>query len=67
MGGGRSLDETVSFLVQLGPTNTALRDVDDALRARVLTEIRAALEPYHDGSSVRMPAAAWIVSARSPG
>ena len=67
VGGGRSLDETVSFLVQLGPTNTALRDVDDALRARVLTEIRAALEPYHDGSAVRMPAAAWIVSARSPG
>ncbi len=67
VGGGRSLDETVSFLVQLGPTNTALRDADDALRASVLTEIRAALEPYHDGSAVRMPAAAWIVSARSPG
>lgn len=66
IGGGRSLDETVSFLIQLGPMGTALREADAALRARVVSEIRSALEPYHDGSAVCMPAAAWIVSARSP-
>ena len=64
--GGRSLDETVSFVAQIGPAGAALRDADDALRARVLAEVRTALEPYHDGSGVRMPAAAWIVSARRP-
>lgn len=64
--GGRSLDETVSFLMGLGPLGAALREADDELRARVLSEVRLALEPYHDGSGVRMPAAAWIVSARRP-
>jgi SAM-dependent methyltransferase len=66
VGGGRSLDETVSFVMQLGPARTALAEADDELRARVLSEVRTALEPYHDGSGVRMPAAAWIVSARRP-
>ena len=66
VGGGRSLDETVSFVVQLGPAGAALREADDELRARIVSEVRAALEPYHDGSGVRMPAAAWIVSARRP-
>ncbi len=64
--GGRSLEETVSFLIQLGPAGAALRDADDELRARVVAEVRDSLEPYHDGSGVRMPAAAWIVSARRP-
>ncbi len=66
VGGGRSLDETVAFVLQLGPVGAALREVDDELRARVVAEIRVALEPFHDGSGVRMPAAAWIVSARRP-
>ena len=58
VGGGRSLDETVSFVMQLGPTGAALRDADDELRAKVTSEVHSALEPYHDGSGVRMPAAA---------
>ncbi len=66
VGGGRSLDDTVSFVMQLGPAGAALRDAADELRARVVSEVRAALEPYHDGSGVRMPAAAWIVSGRRP-
>ena len=66
VGGGRSLDETVSFVVQLGPAGAALRDADDALRERVVSEVRSALEPYHGEAGVRMPAAAWIVSARRP-
>ena len=66
LGGGRSLDDTVSFVMQLGPAGAALREADDALRARVASEVRAALEPYHDESGVRMPAAAWIVSGRRP-
>ena len=67
VGGGRSLDETVSFVIQLGPAGAALRDADDALRSKVAVEVRSALEPYSDGSGVRMPFAAWIVNARNPG
>jgi SAM-dependent methyltransferase len=66
VGGGGTLDETVAFVAQLGPGCAALREADDELRARVLSEIRVALEPYHDGAGVRMPAAAWIVTARRP-
>jgi SAM-dependent methyltransferase len=66
VGGGRPLDETVTFLAQLGPSGAALREADDALRGRVLGEIRTALEPYQDGGGIRMPAAAWILSARRP-
>ena len=67
VGGGLSLDDTVGFLARLGPAGVALREADEGLRARVLCEIRAALEPYRDGASVRMAAAAWIVNARRPG
>ena len=66
VGGGRSLDETAAFVIQLGPLGAALREGGEELRARVVPEIRSALEPYQDGSGVRMPAAAWIVSARRP-
>lgn len=64
--GGRSLDDTVEFVSQLGPAGAALREADASLRARAQSEIRAALEPYHVASGVRMPAAAWIVTARRP-
>ncbi len=64
IGGGRSLDETVEFIVQLGPVGAALREADNDLRMPVLAAVREALEPYHDGSGVRMPAGAWIVSAQ---
>ena len=64
VGGGGSLDETVRFIIQLGPSGAALRTADDALKARVLSEVRTALEPYYDTGGVRMPAATWVVSAR---
>jgi hypothetical protein len=66
VGGGRTLDETVEFVVQLGPVGNALREADDETRARVLADVRSAIEPYQDESGVRMPAGVWIVSARRP-
>jgi hypothetical protein len=62
-----SVDRSPESGGQLGPAGAALRDADDALRSKVAIEVRSALEPYSDGSGVRMPAAAWIVSARNPG
>jgi len=64
--GGRTLDETVGFLMQLGPVGNAMREADSELRARVLADVRSALEPYGGEAGVRMPAAVWIVSARRP-
>jgi SAM-dependent methyltransferase len=66
VGGGGGLDETVEFALQLGPLGAALRAAGEAVRAAAAREVRAALEPYHDGEGVRMPAAAWIVTAVRP-
>lgn len=64
LGGGQSLDDTVRFVLQLGPAGAALRDATDEVRGKVITEVRAALEPFHEGSGVRMQASTWVVSAR---
>jgi SAM-dependent methyltransferase len=66
IGGGKTLDETVSFMLQVGPVAGALREADDDVRARVLPEVRKAIEPFYDESGVRMSASTWIVSARRP-
>ncbi len=66
VGGGGTLDATVDFVLQLGPVGAALREAGDAVRQAAAADVRTALEPYHDGAGVRMPAASWAVSARRP-
>ncbi|MEZ4218915.1 MAG: class I SAM-dependent methyltransferase [Myxococcota bacterium] len=66
VGGGGTLDEAVSFLVQMGPMGAALRDATDAVRAAATADVRVALAPYYDGTAVRLPAACWVVTARRP-
>ena len=70
VGGGGDLDETVSFVLQLGPVGGALREAGEEVRAAAAQDVRAALEPYFvdgpDGPGVRMPAAAWLVTAKRP-
>jgi SAM-dependent methyltransferase len=63
VGGGRSLDETVEFLAQLGPAGAMLRDASADLKTRVLNEIHDTIKPFNDKGGVRMPSATWIVSA----
>jgi len=66
--GGADLDQTVDFLLQMGPTGNAIRDAGagaDALTA-VTAAIREALQPYVTSDGVRMQAAAWIVTGRRP-
>lgn len=67
VGGGRSLDDTVEFLAQLGPAGAALRDAGAELRSEVMKEIRNVIKPFHEKGGVRMPSATWIVSAERPG
>jgi SAM-dependent methyltransferase len=65
VGGSGGLDEAVDFLLQIGPTGRILRDSDPALTPKVAASVRQALEPYHGDEGLRMPSAAWIVTARN--
>jgi SAM-dependent methyltransferase len=47
--------------------STGARDADPAVRPRVFAAVREALAPFVTPEGVRMPAAAWIVTATSPG
>jgi SAM-dependent methyltransferase len=65
IGAGGNLDETVEFLLQMGPTAAALRESNDAtLAPRVAASVREALAPYASDAGVLMESASWIVSAR---
>lgn len=66
VGGGRSLDQTVEFLLNLGPTGAALAQAGPDLRDQVMNEIHEVITPYHGDDGVRMPSATWVVSARRP-
>jgi len=54
------------FMMEMGPTASALREAGPAVRPQVLAAIRGALEPYATPDGVRMPSAARIVLARRP-
>ena len=65
VGGGGSVDAAADFVLQMGPTARVLQDADPALRDAVAASVRTALAPYHTAQDgVRMPSAAWIVTAR---
>lgn len=66
--GGGGLDQAVRFLLEgVGPASAALREADPAVRPRVYAAVREALAPFETPAGIRMPAAAWIVTARAPG
>jgi len=67
VGGRSSLEETVEFMLQMGPPSAALAGADSALRAQVAESVAQALAPYQGPTGVRMPCAAWLVTARKPG
>jgi SAM-dependent methyltransferase len=66
IGGSSKIEETVDFLMQMGPAAAALREADPAVQPTVAAAIGAALLPYYvEGVGVRMEGAAWIVTARA--
>lgn len=65
IGGGGDIAKTVDFLVQMGPLAAALREAGPAKTAEVIAAVGESLQPYYSpGGGVRMPSAAWIVTAR---
>lgn len=65
---GNDLDDAVAFLLQFGPTSRAisLAEPDDATKARIAEDLRAALAPHDSGSGIALNAATWIVTAGKP-
>jgi hypothetical protein len=66
LGAGASIEETVDFLLQMGPTSRALREADPALIPAVAAAVGEALKPFYGPRGVEMASAAWIVTARNP-
>jgi SAM-dependent methyltransferase len=66
IGGTEPLEAVVDFLLQMGPAGKLLRTAGSELRQRVATSVTEALQPYATASGIRMPGAAWIVTARVP-
>lgn len=64
--GGEPLDGAVELLMRIGPTGAALRDANpgpDVVHA-IRASVREAIAPYETPQGVRMPSAAWVVSAQ---
>eukprot|EP01037_Dinobryon_pediforme_P025313 gene25313-27413_t len=62
--GGSDAAQTLGYTLRIGPLGAALRENPDMIDA-ITEAVRGVLERYVDGTGlVRMPAAAWIVTAR---
>lgn len=58
--------ELVRYVTRLGPLGLFLPEVrDEQTRARVVETVRAAFDPFVEGSEVRFTAACWTVGARA--
>jgi SAM-dependent methyltransferase len=62
--GDSDLDRSVEFIVQMGPTGSALRQSGPEAVPRVVAAVKQALAPYHTKRGLHMQAAAWIVRGR---
>jgi SAM-dependent methyltransferase len=60
------LDAAVEFLLEIGPTASALREAPDVPREDVARAIREAISRHGTGDPIEIPSAAWQVTARRP-
>jgi SAM-dependent methyltransferase len=63
IGGGADIDDTVSFLLDLGPLGRVLADQTAEIRSAVARDVRSSLLNYSGEGGVVMPGAVWIVTA----
>jgi SAM-dependent methyltransferase len=52
-----------AYVTKLGPVGVALREVDEATRARVSAVVRVAFEPYVQNGVASFTMACWLASA----
>jgi hypothetical protein len=59
--------DLLTYVTKLGPVGAALRDADvnEATRARTVSAVRAAFEPYIHNGTARFTMACWLVSAHA--
>lgn len=62
---GRGLDAAVQGALEIGPAARALEGHPADVQAAAKESIRAALAPFAQGGSVRLPGSIWIVTARA--
>ena len=62
---GRGLDAAVQGALEIGPAARALAEQPPEVVAAATNSIREALTPFLSGQSVPLPAAIWIVTAKS--
>jgi SAM-dependent methyltransferase len=55
--------ELLAYVTRLGPVGLALKEVDEATRARVTEVVHAAFQPYIKNGAARFGMASWLVTA----
>jgi SAM-dependent methyltransferase len=58
-------DALVRYLTQVGPVGRILQRASDDLRARVVSMVRPAFDPYIQGPEARFTAACWMIGAHA--
>ena len=62
---GAHAGEAARVMVELGPVGRALDGASEDVRRRATDGIAALLGPYETSAGVRVPSAAWLVTARA--
>ena len=60
---GRGLDEAVVQSTQIGAVNSWLRNQPAEVISAAVASLRDSLRPYAENSSVRLPAAMWLMGS----
>jgi hypothetical protein len=57
--------ELIGYFTRFGPLGLILGEADEQTRAQVVETVRAAFDPFVQGTEVRFTAACWMVGARA--
>ncbi len=63
--GADAVNEALSYLQRIGPAARAMAELPEPERPAVRERLRAMLASRHETGPLSLPAAAWIVTARS--
>jgi SAM-dependent methyltransferase len=63
VGGSSSFDESIDFVLRMGPTARLLADASADLQSSIRSAVAEALEPFRTDAGVSMECATWLVSA----
>lgn len=67
MGGTGDLDDSVDFVLKIGPLSRIMAESDADTIAKVRNAVKEALAPFSTDDGVSMKFATWLVNAENPG